>query len=120
MTNVSPPFDQYLATQPPLHHPLLHALHEFLLTVEPTLTNSIKWKNLIYAKPGGKDQLAVVTHSAHLNLQFWRGVELDDPEGLLEGTGKSIRHVKFRSPEELTSRQDAIRALVQHHLDLPA
>ena len=34
--------------------------------------------------------------NAHVNVGFFRGVELDDSDGLLEGTGKIMRHVKLR------------------------
>jgi len=33
---------------------------------------------------------------AHVNVGFFRGAELSDPHGLLEGTGKFMRHVKLR------------------------
>jgi hypothetical protein len=33
---------------------------------------------------------------AHVNVGFFRGAELPDPRGLLEGTGKFMRHVKLR------------------------
>jgi len=33
---------------------------------------------------------------AHVNVGFFRGAELADPVGLLEGTGKFMRHVKLR------------------------
>jgi hypothetical protein len=36
--------------------------------------------------------------TAHVNVGFFRGAEIDDPEGLLEGTGKFMRHVKL-APE---------------------
>ena len=32
---------------------------------------------------------------AHVNVGFFRGAELSDPSGLLEGTGKRMRHVKL-------------------------
>jgi hypothetical protein len=35
---------------------------------------------------------------AHVNVGFFRGAEIADAEGLLEGTGKFMRHVKL-SPE---------------------
>lgn len=35
---------------------------------------------------------------AHVNVGFFRGAEIADPKGLLEGTGKIMRHVKL-SPE---------------------
>lgn len=33
--------------------------------------------------------------TAHVNVGFFRGAELEDPHGLLEGSGKSMRHVKL-------------------------
>jgi hypothetical protein len=34
--------------------------------------------------------------SAHASVGFFYGAALDDPAGLLEGTGKRMRHVKLR------------------------
>jgi hypothetical protein len=33
--------------------------------------------------------------TAHVNVGFFRGAEIDDPDRLLEGTGKFMRHVKL-------------------------
>jgi hypothetical protein len=38
---------------------------------------------------------------AHINVGFFRGAELADPEGLLEGTGKFMRHVKLRPERDV-------------------
>jgi hypothetical protein len=38
----------------------------------------------------------VNAYRAHVNVGFFRGAELRDPNGLLEGTGKFMRHVKLR------------------------
>jgi hypothetical protein len=35
---------------------------------------------------------------AHVNVGFFRGAEIADPRGMLEGTGKFMRHMKL-SPE---------------------
>ena len=40
---------------------------------------------------------------AHVNVGFFRGAELPDPEGLLEGSGKFMRHVKLRPEREVDS-----------------
>ena len=37
----------------------------------------------------------------HVNVGFFRGAELVDPAGLLEGTGKYMRHVKLRPNAEI-------------------
>jgi hypothetical protein len=34
--------------------------------------------------------------TAHVNVGFFFGFELEDPMGLLEGTGRRMRHVKLR------------------------
>jgi hypothetical protein len=34
--------------------------------------------------------------TAHVNVGFFDGAALDDPDGLLEGTGRRMRHVKLR------------------------
>jgi hypothetical protein len=38
--------------------------------------------------------------TAHVNVGFFLGAWLDDPAGLLEGTGKRMRHVKSRPGQE--------------------
>jgi hypothetical protein len=38
---------------------------------------------------------------AHVNVGFFRGAEIADPDGLLEGTGKFMRHVKLRPEHEV-------------------
>ena len=48
--------------------------------------------------------------AAHVNLGFFYGADLDDPEGLLEGTGKALRHIKLRTPEDL--RRPAVRKIL--------
>jgi hypothetical protein len=39
------------------------------------------------------------------------GADLSDPDGLLEGTGKKLRHIKLRSLEDL--QQPAVRTLLE-------
>ena len=46
---------------------------------------------------------------SHATLGFFFGTSLDDPQNLLEGTGKRMRHVKVRTLEEANSK--AIAAL---------
>ena len=41
----------------------------------------------------------------HLTLGFWRGVQLDDPKGLLEGSGQQMRHLKIRELKDIPKTQ---------------
>jgi hypothetical protein len=68
---------------------------------------SLKMRDLLFA---------IIPHRAHVNLQLADGVDLPDPSGLIEGTGKRIRHVKIRSVEAAASPpiRDIVRAQVEH------
>jgi hypothetical protein len=48
---------------------------------------------------------------AHVNVGFFRGAEIADPEGLLEGTGKFMRHVKLRPGYDVNAT--ALRKLIE-------
>ena len=48
--------------------------------------------------------------TAHVNVGFFGGAELADPAGLLEGTGKYMRHVKLRPDRDVDAR--ALKALI--------
>ena len=49
--------------------------------------------------------------SSHVNIGFFHGASLDDPAGLLQGTGRFMRHVKAR-PGDLPDSA-ALRALIR-------
>ena len=40
---------------------------------------------------------------AHVDVGFFRGAEIADPDGLLEGTGKFMRHVKLRPEHDINA-----------------
>lgn len=48
--------------------------------------------------------------TAHVNVGFFHGPSLPDPAGLLEGTGKYMRHVKVRPGLPLD--REALEALI--------
>ncbi|MGD2061129.1 MAG: hypothetical protein PVF87_09710 [Acidimicrobiia bacterium] len=48
-----------------------------------------------------------------VNLGFYHGVDVDDPEGLLEGTGARLRHVKVHPDgDDSSPTMDSLRALI--------
>ena len=51
------------------------------------------------------------TQHSRGNVGFFGGSELDDPRGLLEGTGRSMRHVKLRPGRDVDDR--ALTSLIE-------
>ena len=52
----------------------------------------------------------VNVYSRHMNVGFFRGAELSDPNKLMEGTGKLMRHVKLRASDTL--KASGLNALI--------
>src|SRR5687767_15256179 len=48
---------------------------------------------------------------AHVNVGFFRGAEIADPDALLEGTGKFMRHVKVWPDRDIDA--GALRKLIE-------
>lgn len=57
----------------------------------------------------------------HVVFGFYYATELPDPAGLLEGTGRLLRHVKIRSIDELDrpALRDLIVVASTHRVPLP-
>ena len=55
--------------------------------------------------------VGLIPHTAHVNVQLADGAELPDPAGIVQGTGKRIRHVKCRSLEDVD--RPALRTLLE-------
>ncbi len=53
----------------------------------------------------------VNSFKAHVNVGFFRGAELADPNGLLQGAGKFMRHVKLRPGHEVDA--GALKKLIE-------
>jgi hypothetical protein len=59
----------------------------------------------------GRDVCGIYPSSDHVNLSFWQGSALSDRKGLLEGTGKGMRHIKIFKVEDVG--EEIIKAYVR-------
>lgn len=44
---------------------------------------------------------ALTVHKAHVNLHFYKGTQLPDPDNVLQGSGKSLRHLRFSDSADI-------------------
>lgn len=59
----------------------------------------------------GQGFIHIATYAGHVNLGFDRGMELDDPDAKLTGTGKLIRHVRLNSIADV--QDDSVIQLIE-------
>ena len=107
---------QYLAPYDPHVSSLTLALRDLVLEEAPQAIESLA-KGYAVAigfsftgKPLKDGFCHVVTYATHVNLGFNRGSSIPDPDGVLAGTGKSIRHITIRNHDDLD------RPLVRRYL----
>ena len=97
------------------------ALRELVLTEAPEAEEvlySVYAEVIVFKFPGLKRGAFcyVAAYSRHVNLGFYHGAELPDPHGVLKGTGKQMRHIRFDSPEDL--RHSYFRGYIRSAMEL--
>src|SRR6266853_895310 len=73
-------------------------------------SKSAMWKLARYAVDGS-NVVGVGTFTDHSTIFFYRGRELDDGSGLLQGGGKDARFITLRSPSD--AEKPAVKRLVR-------
>ena len=66
---------------------------------QPPRSKSAMWKIIRY-ELDGVDVAGIGTFATYASLYFYRGRELDDGSGLLEGGGKDMRFIRLRTPAD--------------------
>lgn len=109
-------FEEVIVDSSPEIREIAFALRTLLAEVMPNITE-VPWghqKTVGYgvgAKKMSEHFCYLAPHKDYVNLGFMYGADLPDPEGLLEGTGKRLRHIKMRSLDDVS--HPAIRQLVK-------
>ncbi|MFC4048632.1 DUF1801 domain-containing protein [Actinomadura syzygii] len=107
--------DEYMQKHLPPHHQEIVTIVRTLMREEaPEAQETISrgspaWK--------AAKLLAIISRSkTHITLAFTRGAEFTDPHGLLEGKGKTTRHVRLKDPTKID--KEALRAYIHQALTL--
>jgi len=82
------------------------ALREIILEEAPSASESIYQVYTVAIWFGFSTKMKdmfcyIATNAGHVNLGFPRGAAMPDPNRVLEGAGKAMRHIKFRSDRDL-------------------
>lgn len=108
--------EAFVAGIEPDKRALVEALRAFVKKQAPQLKEAIKWGNVCWI---GKDNVCwIIVYKDHVDFGFFKGAALRDPKGLLEGTGKGLRHVKVFKPSDI--RPGEFAGLLKQALALDA
>ena len=114
-TSVSIELEDFLDEFKPEVRTLALQLRDLVHEIDPEVIEQIdKPAHLLaygYAKTYTHLMCVIILYTDYVNLGFPRGIDLPDPEGLLEGTGKRARHVKITDTETIDLPE--VAALIQ-------
>ncbi|MFC5409520.1 DUF1801 domain-containing protein [Larkinella bovis] len=100
------PVETFLADYKPEVRDLALRVRELVRSILPEAHESVNTshKTIIYGNsPRMADEICYIAPlSSSVNLGFNYGTQLPDPNGLLKGTGKLLRHIKFESTDEVS------------------
>jgi hypothetical protein len=114
------PVSEHLKKVPPAVRPIVQAARRTVKAVasnateisyrsEPPRSSSYMWKIVRYAVDTG-NVVGIGTFPTYATLFFYRGRELDDASGLLEGSGKDARFIRLRTAAD--AERPAVKRLV--------
>ena len=100
MPNAQIPVTEYIRNVPADLRPTLQAARKTIKQIAPKATETA-WRTWpIRYRQDDLYVVAVGNYPRWISVFFFRGGELDDPDAVLEGTGKLMRHIKLREPKD--------------------
>lgn len=105
-------FEELFSGASPEVRAIAERLRAIVYEVLPNATELVYtggWKIALFREP--TEVCGIQPAGDRCNFYLTHGAHLDDPDGLLEGTGKSIRHVKVRSADAIPA--EGIQRLIR-------
>lgn len=101
--------DSYISHLRGWQKEVVTSLRNMIRNSSSEFEETIAWSQPVYNLNG--PVCYIKAFSEHINFGFWRGVELDDPEGLLVGDMTYMRHVTIRGAQDV--RRDRFENFVR-------
>ena len=93
---------EYAAKLPADTKKLVRELTDMVMKAVPDAEAAIKWGQPVFSKGG--PFCYIKPAKSRVNIGFWWGTKLKDPEKVLEGDGDKMRHVKIHGPVDLKEK----------------
>ncbi len=99
---MKPQVETLIDAWPEPQRSIARRLRQVIVDAEPALAESVKWRSPTFALE--RNLCNIMCHSHHVNLQLFDGAALPDPQRRLQGTGKGMRHITYRSIDDVDAQ----------------
>lgn len=112
--------EKYRTPDCKVHHwaEVLVPLRDLLRETE--LDEQLKWGSPCYSLDG-RNVVMITAFNDRAGLSFFKGVLLDDPDGLLQAPGpnsQAVRELRFTSSDEVEAHRDEVRRFLDEAIEL--
>ena len=89
-------FNEWLVEQPKENRQLIIDIRDVIIASGHNFMEGIKWGTPGYWLPevSRRNIVYIAPHNNYVRLGFFNGATMPDPDNLLQGTGKKLRHIK--------------------------
>jgi hypothetical protein len=94
--------EDYIAKLPDTQREIVSTLVSMVKAAAPAASLSIKWAQPVFEENG--PFCYVRAFKSHVNLGFWRGVDIDAGRGQLETGGQKMAHVKITTLTDIPKK----------------
>jgi hypothetical protein len=113
-------FEDLIGITPEPLRELVRAVRDVIVDVYPASCEVVRLGDRAATYGVGPKKMTegfvyIMPQKGWINLGFYRGTDLADPDQLLEGTGAKLRHIKMRSLDDV--HRPSVRALIQAAVD---
>lgn len=106
---------EWFSSAPEDKRALLLTLRDLILKQDNRIVEEVKWSRPCYSINGKLFCYLYLTKN-HVTLGFQKGTSLKDPDRMLTGTGKEMRHINFLTLSDL--EQPGIQQLIEEAVNL--
>jgi len=93
---------QELEIKNPDGYKLVQAVRNAIYSVAPDVSEKVMYGGFMFSD--NAQFCGVFAYMEHVSVEFGRGCDLDDPHGVLEGSGKMRRHIKLFTQTDITAK----------------
>ena len=117
-------FELWIADQHPQNHNIIREIRSAIIEAGHNFQEGIKWGSPSYWLPeiSRRNIVYIATHDKYVRLGFFNGATMPDPEKILQGTGKKLRHIKVQKlthPTDTKTITKYIQLATQHAIQNP-
>ena len=95
--------NEYINNAPKEQKEIMQIVRSLIHENVENVKEVFKWSRPVFKST--KDFAYLQANKNYVNLGFYNGFEkLNDPKGVLEGTGKTMRHIKLKSISDINSK----------------